>query len=158
VRHNSVVVVVGAVLASVLVTGCGSGGQAPSQSAAVVKTAYNKTLKKTILVNGSGLTLYLYTGDRNGVSACAKDPGCAMIWPALKPGGHATAGAGVKSALLGTTANGKQVTYNGHPLYTFRGGRSGGGLPDRKPGQVNGQGFAYTWWVVSPKGNAIKTS
>jgi Secreted repeat of unknown function len=66
-------------------------------------------------------------------------------------------GAGVNASLLGTTKDRKQVTYNGHPLYYFHDGRSIGGLPDKKPGQVNGQGVIYAWYVVSPKGNAIKT-
>lgn len=123
-----------------------------------MRTSYNKALKTTILVDGAGMTLYLYTADHKGVSACAKDPGCTQIWYALKPGGHIIAGAGVKASLLGTTTNGKQVTYNGHPLYTFHGCAIGCGRPDKKPGQVNGQGFYYTWYVVSPEGKAIKKS
>ena len=115
-------------------------------SRAVVKAAFNKTLKKTILVDGAGRTLYLLTSDPKNVSVC---PGlgtsCTATWPALKA--PATAGAGVKAALLGKTKNGKQVTYNGHPLYHYSG--------DKKPGQVNGQGSFQIWYVVSPKGKPI---
>ena len=121
----------------------------------VVKAAYNKHLKATILVDGSGKTLYLYTADRKGVSACRKEGlDCTNIWYPLQT--PATAGPGVKASLLGRTADGKQATYNGHPLYIFHGCHSGCGLPDTKPGQSYGQGFAYVWWVVSPSGNAIK--
>jgi predicted lipoprotein with Yx(FWY)xxD motif len=131
---------------------------AAGSSKVVVKAAYNKVVKATILVDGSGRSLYLYSSDRRGVSACAKEGAdCTNIWYALKAGGHVKAGAGVKASLLGTTTDGKQVTYNGHPLYYFHGGR-GAGLPDRKPGQVYGQGLFGVWWVVSPKGNAIKKS
>ena len=121
-----------------------------------MNTAYNKTLKTTILVNGAGMTLYLYTADHKGVFRLRKGP---ELHPDLvrAQAGRLTAGAGVKASLLGTTTNGKQVTYNGHPLYTFHGCPRGCGLPDKKPGQVNGQGFYNTWYVVSPKGNAIES-
>jgi predicted lipoprotein with Yx(FWY)xxD motif len=49
---------------------------------------------------------------------------------------------------LGKTTNGKQVTYAGHPLYYYAG--------DKKAGDLNGQGFFSVWYVVSPKGTAIK--
>jgi len=39
-----------------------------------------------------------------------------------------------------TDANGSQVTYNGHPLYTYSG--------DTAPGQVNGDGFGGIWFVA----------
>jgi predicted lipoprotein with Yx(FWY)xxD motif len=64
-------------------------------------------------------------------------------------------GGKARSSLLGTTkrANGTtEVTYAGHPLYTFAG--------DSAPGQANGQGsaaFGAPWWVVSPTGQAIQS-
>jgi predicted lipoprotein with Yx(FWY)xxD motif len=120
----------------------------------VVKAAYNKELKATMLVDGAGRSLYLFTADNvSKNSVCTPDPSCRPIWPALKP--PAKAGPGVKAALLGTTADGKQVTYNRHPLYYFA-GSPGYGLPDKKPGQLNGQGFFGVWFVVSPKGAALK--
>jgi predicted lipoprotein with Yx(FWY)xxD motif len=143
-------------LASILVsTVCLAVGGVESATAAlggasssvVVKAAYNKTLKATILVDGAGRTLYLLTSDPRNVSTCASlGPSCPGSWPALKP--PARAGAGVKAALLATTKNGKQVTYNGHPLYHYRG--------DKRAGDLNGQGFFQIWYVVSPKGAPIK--
>jgi hypothetical protein len=44
----------------------------------------------------------------------------------------------------------RQVTYNGHPLYTF--------VKDHKTGDVTGQGviaFGAAWFAVSPTGNQI---
>ena len=123
-----------------------------------MNTAYNKTLKTTILVNGAGMTLYLYTADHKGVSACAKDTSCTpdlVRAQAGRPRHRGRRSQGVPPRH--DTTNGKQVTYNGHPLYTFHGCPRGCGLPDKKPGQVNGQGFYNTWYVVSPKGNAIKS-
>jgi predicted lipoprotein with Yx(FWY)xxD motif len=56
--------------------------------------------------------------------------------------------------MLGTAQGGgssaKQVTYNGHPLYTFTG--------DTKPGQTNGQGlnqFGALWFVVNAQGKEV---
>src|SRR5215471_14884104 len=94
---------------------------APSKTV-VVKAAYNNALKATILVDGAGLSLYLWTADnpRNN-SVCAPDPGCTKYWPPLSASGKPKAGPGVKASLLGTTKDGKVVTYNGHPLYHFAG-------------------------------------
>ena len=66
-----------------------------------------------------------------------------------------TAGAGPDASLLGTTKrkDGKlQVTYHGHPLYFF--------LPDKKAGDINGQGYVHfggVWWTVSAAGAKITT-
>ena len=122
--------------------------------ATVVKAAYNKALKATILVDGRGFTLYIWTADvpKNN-SVCDPDPGCTKFWtPAAAPG---TAGPGVRAALLGTSTDGKVVTYAGHPLYFFKGGQ-GIGPADKKAGQLNGQGVYQVWWVITPKGTLIK--
>jgi hypothetical protein len=61
-----------------------------------------------------------------------------------------TAGSGLNPSLLGTTPRSdgdRQVTYNGHPLYTYVG--------DKNPGDTKGQGvnaFGGGWFVVSPAG------
>jgi predicted lipoprotein with Yx(FWY)xxD motif len=103
-----------------------------------------------VLVSSRGHTLYLFAKDRNGRSACSGS--CATFWPPLlsrKP----TAGAGVKSSLLGTTkrSNGSlQVTYNKHPLYTY--------ALDKQAGQTNGEGssaFGARWYAVSARGTAV---
>ena len=65
------------------------------------------------------------------------------------------AGDGVSASKLGTTKRGDgttEVTYNGHPLYTFAG--------DSAPGQTTGQGsdgFGAEWYVLSAAGTAIET-
>ena len=103
-----------------------------------------------VLVAANGHTLYLFTADKGKTSACYGQ--CAGYWPPLiaqKP----TAGAGLKASLLGTTTrkDGKlQVTYAGHPLYFF--------AEDKRPGDVNGQGFVHfggTWWVISAAGTKV---
>ena len=79
---------------------------------------------ETILVNSHGLPLYIYRPDTATTSLVTG--GLAALWPPLTS--PAVAGAGVtgKVAVL-NDVNGQQVTYNGHPLYTFarRPGRPG---------------------------------
>jgi predicted lipoprotein with Yx(FWY)xxD motif len=105
-----------------------------------------------VLVGANGRTLYLFTHDKGAKSSCYGQ--CAAYWPPLIAR-KATVGAGLKSSLLGTTKrkDGKlQVTYHGHPLYFF--------LPDKKAGDLNGQGYVHfggTWWVVSAAGTKITT-
>lgn len=147
-----------ALLAGALIATATAG--ASSSSSAVVKTAFNKTLKKTILVDGAGRTLYMYTADTGGTSNCVNDSTyhCSKAWPPLLTTGAPHAGQGAKASLLGTTKRadgGVQVTYHGHPLYTFHGGY-GLGPGDTKPGQAGGQGVVTIWWVLSPAGNPIK--
>jgi predicted lipoprotein with Yx(FWY)xxD motif len=136
-----------------------TSASASTSTQAIVKTAFNKALKATILVDAKGHTLYLLTSDPKGTATCAAlDPVCPSTWPALATTGAPKAGPGVKASLLGTTkgAHGvTQVTYNGHPLYTFHGG-NGAGAGDKKPGDTRGQAFFSIWYVVSPKGSAIK--
>jgi predicted lipoprotein with Yx(FWY)xxD motif len=105
-----------------------------------------------ILVNAQGRTLYLFAPDKHGKSTCYGS--CATYWPPLLVTGKPVAGTGVKASLLGTTTrkDGKhQVTYNGHPLYTY--------VADSAAGKTSGQGLNLSgglWWVVSPAGNAVQ--
>jgi predicted lipoprotein with Yx(FWY)xxD motif len=89
--------------------------------------------------------------DKNGKSACSG--ACAQNWPPLLTKGAPKAGAGAKASLLGTTKRSDgttQVTYSGHPLYTFV-------ADNGKPGSTKGQGvdaFGARWYVVAAKGTA----
>jgi predicted lipoprotein with Yx(FWY)xxD motif len=128
-------------------------------AATVIKTVYNAKLKKAIVVDGHGRTVYLLISDTAGVPTCARlSPDCPKAWPAVPANGKPIAGKGIKAGLLGvaTGAGGvKQVTYNHHPLYFFRGG-FGAPPGDKQPGHVRGQAFFGIWYVLSPKGRAIK--
>ncbi len=102
----------------------------------------------SFLVDGNGMTLYLFTKDSAGTSNCSG--GCASNWPPLTVTGQPVAGAGVNASLLGTTARADgsvQVTYNGHPLYYYK--------ADHAPGDENGQGAGGVWYVVSATGDAV---
>ena len=134
---------------------------AATSSRAVVKVAYNKTLKKAIVVDASGRTLYMFTEDKGGpVKICtAQGPygrECPTIWPPLTSQVTPQAGKGIDASKLGTTkrVDGKrQATYNGHPLYYFHG--EPGIVGDKKPGEARGEGFVGEWYVLSPKGTPI---
>ncbi len=100
---------------------------APSSSAAVAASpAATVRLEQTslgeILVDRSGHTLYLFTRDRHDKDSCAKVAGCLETWPALTTTRRPVAGANVRASLLGTIklhGRVRQVTYAGHPLYTY---------------------------------------
>ena len=116
-----------ALLGGLTLSAAALGGSTPSSSQVVVKTAFNKKLKKTILVDGRGLTLYLFASDIGGKATCIDDSAyhCVRVWPPLRAKTVPRAGAGAKQSLLGLVKRpdgGKQVTYNHHPLYYFRGG------------------------------------
>jgi predicted lipoprotein with Yx(FWY)xxD motif len=122
-------------------------GQSAHSSAATVVTT-KKTSLGTILVTGSGQTLYLDAADKPGHPACTG--GCLSIWPPLKASGTLKVSGGAKASMLGTTkiAGGvKQVTYNKHPLYTFASAATG----------TSGEG-ENGFYVVSPSGSKIGKS
>ena len=104
------------------------------------------------LVNARGRTLYLFDKDKKGMSSCSG--ACAAYWPPVITTAKPRAGNGVSASRLGMTrrADGRrQVTYAGHPLYTFIG--------DTKAGQTSGEGltdFGATWDAVGPNGRSIE--
>jgi predicted lipoprotein with Yx(FWY)xxD motif len=116
----------------------------------VVRVSDNRALGK-ILVDSKGRTLYLFTKDSGTKSACLGM--CATAWPPLLANGTPTAGSGAKGSLVGTMPRSgapSQVTYKGHPLYTF--------VKDKSRGDTNGQGlsaFGGRWFAVSPAGVRI---
>jgi predicted lipoprotein with Yx(FWY)xxD motif len=147
-------------LAALAVAACGSGGTATaspppsttsSGASATVRVA-NSGLG-SILVDSAGRTLYLFKADVGDKSACSG--ACATAWPPLVVTGKATAGGGLTASKLGTITRSdgtQQVTYNGHPLYTF--------VNDTKPGETTGQGvtaFGAAWFALTPSGNQAAT-
>jgi predicted lipoprotein with Yx(FWY)xxD motif len=113
-----------------------------------VKTRSASGLGK-ILVNSKSVTLYLFEKDAKNKSRC---PGaCATNWPPLIAKGKLAAAGGVRAAHLGriTRSDGrKQVTYYGHPLYTFVGD---GNTPGKTAGQEL-DAFGAEWYVLGTNG------
>ncbi len=143
------VLLVAVALAAVAMTSSAFGRSAHSAATAAVVSAKNSSLGK-ILVTGSGQTLYLDTADKPGHPACTG--GCVGIWPPLKTSGAPKATGGAKASDLGTTKGPggiKQVTYSGHPLYTFS--------TDSKSHPTSGEGV-NGFYVVSTNGSKITKS
>jgi predicted lipoprotein with Yx(FWY)xxD motif len=119
-------------------------------TAATIKVATDPKLGK-ILVDGNGMTVYLFVQDTGTTSTCYTS--CAKFWPPVLTTGAPQAGTGAQASLLGTTARTDgttEVTYAGHPLYYF--------ANDKKPGDTTGQGvngFGGLWWVLTPAGAAM---
>lgn len=117
-------------------------------AAAAGGIAVADSAKGKILVDGNGMTLYIYTKDSANTSNCSG--ACSKNWPALAAVLAANVGAGVDASLLAsiTRADGtSQATYKGMPLYTF--------TPDTKAGDLNGQGKGGVWYVITATGTII---
>jgi predicted lipoprotein with Yx(FWY)xxD motif len=130
----------------------GSGGPVPTPAATGDLVSAQPTSLGTILVDGTGRTVYNFANDTNGVSTCT-DAACTANWPFVPaPAALPASLPGVTSALDSTTRpdGARQLTVAGHPVYTFAG--------DSLPGQTNGQGQTLNggvWTVVSPAGAPI---
>lgn len=152
--------VIGAI--AVAIAGCGGSGDSTSASGttqvssqdeipiAVVSAEKVGDLGK-VLVDSEGRTLYVFHKDKRSLysaksSACYG--ACAEAWPPLLTGGETEAGKGAsptKFSGLKRKDGTLQVTYFGHPLYTYEG--------DKKPGEANGNGvhaFGGEWSALGP--------
>jgi predicted lipoprotein with Yx(FWY)xxD motif len=102
----------------------------------------------TILVDSRGMTLYDFHKDKGTTPSCYG--ACEGAWPPLSTSGKAQAKNGAQASMLGTTERKDgtmQVTYNGHPLYTF--------VEDKKAGEANGNDFSAfgaQWYALTPNG------
>jgi predicted lipoprotein with Yx(FWY)xxD motif len=156
VRLIALVFTLAAITSSAMFVTVADGGTRSATASHTSSIRATVALKNTalgkVLVDARGRTLYLFLKDRNRRSLCAGS--CAQFWPPLLSTGKPRAGAGVRTPLLGAITRmdgGHQVTYAGHPLYTF--------VADTKPGQTNGEGstnFGAAWYVVGANGRAIK--
>jgi predicted lipoprotein with Yx(FWY)xxD motif len=123
-------------------------------SRASVTLSLRRTALGSVLVDPRGHTVYLFKKDSRNRSACSGS--CAKFWPPLLARGKPRVGAGLRASLVGMTrrAGGAlQVTYNGHPLYTF--------ALDKRAGQAKGEGlfeFGARWYAVSASGRAVVKS
>lgn len=128
-----------------LTTGSAGGSGSGSGSTALVmtKTATVAGKSETILTDAQGMTLYYFTPDTATTTACTG--GCASNWPPLLMTGSGTPSSATTlpgKLTIVMTANGNQVEYNGHFLYTFK--------ADTAPGQTNGQNVNGKWFVATP--------
>ncbi|ACQ82336.1 Secreted repeat of unknown function [Beutenbergia cavernae DSM 12333] len=102
-----------------------------------------------IVVDGAGMTAYMFTNDTQGGDASACTGDCLTAWPPVIASSEEPVVDGVTGE-VGTieTPDGElQLTLNGWPLYLF--------AQDTAAGDVNGQGANDVWYVLSPDGEPI---
>ena len=154
-----------ALAAALALAGCGSdgsgGGYGNSGSEASGGTTANTPASGgafvslgsvpkvgSVLVDANGLTLYDFHKDKGTESSCYG--ACAGVWPPLLTDGEPRPSNGASTAKLGTTKRkdgSVQVTYAGHPLYTY--------AADKKPGEANGHdidSFGAEWYALTASG------
>lgn len=118
-----------------------------AESGAAVLTVATAPKVGAILVNSDGFTVYDFHKDKGTTSSCYG--ACEGVWPPVTTEGAPQVGEGASSSKLGTTKRKDgtvQVTYAGHPLYTY--------AADKKPGEANGHDFSSygaQWYAL--KGN-----
>lgn len=121
-------------LAAVTASLVGASAVALASATKPAKVVLYKTSIGKILVCGSGCptgqtgyTVYAYTKDSKNKDVCQQNRYCLQSWPPVLTKGRPIAGSGVKQSLLGQIKlkGGKfQVTYAGHPIYTYVGDSS----------------------------------
>jgi predicted lipoprotein with Yx(FWY)xxD motif len=154
-----------AAVAALAIAGCGGSSSSESSSAESTSSGSEPAASTTsgessvagaeisglgtVLVDSKGMTVYEFTVDKGTTSECYGE--CESFWHPVTTSGKPTAGEGAMSADLGTTKRKDgtmQVTYKGHPLYTFS--------ADKAPGEANGNESEGTWFVLNEAGTAVK--
>jgi predicted lipoprotein with Yx(FWY)xxD motif len=149
-------------VALIALAGCGSSGTgsgglygsngsgSPTNTPATGGAAFKVNTKSvtvngkatTVLADANNKTLYYFTPDTPTTAACTA--GCAQTWPPLLlPSGASIGQESLPGNLtMVSTANGSQVEYNGHLLYTFSG--------DQSATDAKGEGILGKWFVATP--------
>jgi predicted lipoprotein with Yx(FWY)xxD motif len=147
------------VVFALVVAGCGGSSSSSTSTASETSassgggtvSAAEISGLGTVLVNSEGMTVYMFAKDQGTTSSCYGS--CEQGWPPVLAEGKPTAGEGAMSSQLGTTERKDgtmQVTYAGHPLYTF--------VEDKAPGEATGNestAFGGKWSVMDEAGEAV---
>jgi predicted lipoprotein with Yx(FWY)xxD motif len=155
--------VVASLAAAAVLAACGNSGSPtgsstsnPAAANAGVASVAVKTMstsKGLVLVNAAGLTLYWFAMDTPTQSNCTGS--CTSYWPPVMGTAVAATGTSLPHG-FGTIKRAKgqeQVTYDGHPLYTYTG--------DTAAGQLNGNGINVSgglWWAITPSGTELAST
>lgn len=121
--------------------------EAPPASAAALAVAESSLGE--IVVDGEGLTVYMFDNDTQGAGASTCEGQCATNWPAVTTDSEMPEVEGVTGEVGTITGvdGATQITLNGWPLYYFAG--------DTAAGDVAGQGVNEVWWVLSAEGERM---
>lgn len=101
-----------------------------------------------VVVDPNGMTVYDFHKDKGTTSSCYGP--CEQARPPVLTEGEPTVGNGASASKLGTTKRKDgtmQVTYAGHPLYTF--------VEDKKSGEAHGndiKAFGASWYALRGSG------
>jgi predicted lipoprotein with Yx(FWY)xxD motif len=141
-----------------LIAACNSGPvatlTAPPTTDPSLTLVLEHSPEGSILATGRGATLYDFGPDSPTRSTCV-NVGCVYQWPPLAAPSSIRVGAGVTRSFVGTVkrpGGSLQLTYDGHPLYTY--------VRDVKPGMVTGQAIDQDggpWYVLNPTGHEIRS-
>ncbi len=96
----------------------------------------------SILTDKDGRSLYFFSRDSKGTSACSG--GCISNWPIFYTD-NVTLDAGLEASdfsEITRTDGSKQTTYKGWPLYYFAG--------DNAAGDTNGDKVGNNWYIAKP--------
>ena len=119
----------GLAVAALVLFGLALSGASSTAPAATGTALTTTTISgTTVLTNAKGFTLYSFAPDTPTASKCYGS--CAAYWPPVT--GTTAAGQRLpgKVGTIKRTDGTEQLTYNGHPLYTYIG--------DTAPGQAKG--------------------
>jgi predicted lipoprotein with Yx(FWY)xxD motif len=117
-----------AVAALVLLGVAAAGASSPAPVATGTGLKTTVIGGTTVLTNARGFTLYSFAPDTPATSKCYGS--CAAYWPPVTGTAPASSGLPGTVGTITRTGGARQLTYNGHPLYTYIG--------DSAPGQANG--------------------
>ena len=124
---------------------------APAAPAGPALTASPTAALGTVVVDGTGYTLYRFDKDKPKPSKSNCNGSCATQWPPVLVASADEAKAvkldGVDAAAVSTVkrADGKlQLTIGGWPVYRYSG--------DKAAGDTTGQGVGKVWFAVTPAG------
>ena len=124
---------------------------APAAPAGPALTASPTAALGTVVVDGTGYTLYRFDKDKPKPSKSNCNGSCATQWPPVLVASAAAAKEvklyGVDAGAVSTVkrADGKlQLTIGGWPVYRYSG--------DKAAGDTTGQGVGKVWFAVTPAG------
>jgi predicted lipoprotein with Yx(FWY)xxD motif len=144
-----------------VLAGCGSadddrGGTAAATSSAAETSAAEDALLATadtdlgsIVVDGEGMTVYVFDKDTPGSGASSCSGQCLVAWPPVVAESETPEVDGVTGEIGTITRDDGtlQVTLEGWPLYYWQN--------DQAPGETTGQGVQGVWWVVTADGTKV---
>jgi predicted lipoprotein with Yx(FWY)xxD motif len=143
-----------ALLVVMLVAAATAAGHDAIGAGSSTRIELGKTDRGRVLTNGQGFTLYVFTRDRRHRDRCVAIAGCASIWPLVRARGMIVAGSGIRRSLLATVrlAHGaRQITYAGHPLYTY----AGDAVP-RSTAYIGAHQFGGSWYAIRASGRLVR--